>query len=226
MILGYIRCSTEEQCAEDKTSMARQEEIIRGFAQMKGVPFSDIVIFEDPGVSGSIALQERPGGKQLLDTTKKGDCVVTAKLDRLFRSARDALNVSEDLKNKGIDLVLCDIGTEPVTANGVSKMFFQILAVIAEFERDRIRERMIGARNLKNKNGGYIGGAVPYGYKVFAGKLVPKPDEYRVIELAQKLRPTHSIHKIVLVVNERGWRNRMGNEFQWVEVKRMLARAA
>ena len=45
----------------------------------------------DGGVSGSVPLAERPEGKRLLEAVEKGDVIITAKLDRAFRSAADAL---------------------------------------------------------------------------------------------------------------------------------------
>ena len=50
-------------------------------------------VFVERGVSGSKPLQDRREGKRLLDTLQPGDVVITPKLDRMFRSARDALDV-------------------------------------------------------------------------------------------------------------------------------------
>jgi hypothetical protein len=71
---------------------------------------------------------------------KPGDTVITAKLDRMFRSALDALGVLADLKTKGVSLHMIDLGGD-VTGNGISKLVFTILSAVAEAERDRIRER-------------------------------------------------------------------------------------
>jgi putative DNA-invertase from lambdoid prophage Rac len=54
------------------------------------------------GVSGSVSLTDRPQGKALLATVKPGDVIITAKLDRMFRSALDALGVLGDLKAQKI----------------------------------------------------------------------------------------------------------------------------
>ena len=64
-----------------------------------------------------------------------------AKLDRLFRSALDALKVVEDLKKRGVALHLLDLGGD-ISGNGLSKLFLTIAAAFAEAERDRIRERI------------------------------------------------------------------------------------
>ena len=70
-----------------------------------------------------------------------GDIVIAAKLDRLFRSALDALKVVESLKTRGVKLHLLDLGGD-IAGNGISKLFLTIAAAFAEAERDRIRERI------------------------------------------------------------------------------------
>ena len=56
---------------------------------MKGWKLADVFI--EAGVSGSVPLAERPEGRRLLEAVSKGAVVITAKLDRMFRSAADAL---------------------------------------------------------------------------------------------------------------------------------------
>jgi putative DNA-invertase from lambdoid prophage Rac len=67
--------------------------------------------------------------------------IVVAKLDRMFRSAADALTVLEELKAQGVALHMLDLGGD-VLGSGVSKLVFTILAAVAENERERIRERI------------------------------------------------------------------------------------
>ena len=79
------------------------------------------VVVEE-GVSGSIPVHERSKGGPLLAGLKKGDAVIAPKLDRLFRSALDALTVVEDLKKRGVSLHLLDLGGD-ISGNGLSKLF-------------------------------------------------------------------------------------------------------
>ena len=67
--------------------------------------------------------------------------IVTARLDRAFRSASDALGTLEGLKDQGVGLHMIDLGGD-VCGNGISKLVFTILCAVAENERDRIRERI------------------------------------------------------------------------------------
>ena len=61
--LGYMSNPTVEQAEDNRTSLATQESAIRGLAMIHGIP--DVTIFSDPGISGSIPLNERPAGSRL-----------------------------------------------------------------------------------------------------------------------------------------------------------------
>jgi putative DNA-invertase from lambdoid prophage Rac len=97
-------------------------------------------VLVEEGVSGSVPVEDRPVGGQLFARLQRVDIVIAAKLDRLFRSALDALKVVESLKTQGVKLHLLDLGGD-IAGNGLSKLFLTIAAAFAEAERDRIRER-------------------------------------------------------------------------------------
>jgi putative DNA-invertase from lambdoid prophage Rac len=176
MIYGYVRVSSADQAAG--TSLEDQERVVRGVAQALGAKRQDeVAVYKDAGVSGSIALEKRPQGGYLLDLLAPGDTLVVAKLDRAFRSAEDALAKARQFKESGVALVIADMGLEPVTGNGVGKLFFTVLAGIAEFERERILERTHDGRSAKRARGGYIGGTPPFGYRV-----VGEGKEARLVE--------------------------------------------
>jgi DNA invertase Pin-like site-specific DNA recombinase len=167
----------------DGTSPEEQERKIAGLAMMRGEELAQVLY--DGGVSGSTPLDERPGGKKLLKLLKPGDVLIAAKLDRLFRDAADALTRAKEWKAKGVKVILVDMGTEPITENGTSKLLFGILASMAEWERERIAERVADGRRAKKAKGGHIGGSVPFGFrKVGAGKaaaLEPDPGQQLAI---------------------------------------------
>ena len=125
--------------ADEGESLDVQRRQIDGYAHMQGLLLDKV--FVERGVSGSKPLSDRPQGAALLATLRPGDVVIIAKLDRMFRSALDALDVLGRLKEGGISLHIIDLGGD-VTGNGVSKLVFTILSAVAEAERDRTRERV------------------------------------------------------------------------------------
>jgi DNA invertase Pin-like site-specific DNA recombinase len=129
--------STARQVEGDSLEVQRRQ--IEGYALMHGLEIDALVVEE--GVSGSVPVGERPKGGPLFAALRKGDAVVSPKLDRLFRSALDALTVVEDLRRRGVSLHLLDLGGD-ISSNGLSKLFLTIAAAFSEAERDRIRERV------------------------------------------------------------------------------------
>jgi putative DNA-invertase from lambdoid prophage Rac len=186
-VFGYSRVSTAEQ-ADEGVSLAAQQQIA-GYAMMQGFTINEHLV--ERGVSGSTPLAERPEGARLLAAVGKGDVIISAKLDRAFRSAADALAVLEELKDQGVSLHLIDLGGD-VTGNGVSKMVFTILAAVAEGERDRLRERIRDAKRCLAAQGVFSGGKRPFGYDVVQDgdvrRLVPNKAEQRMIKRMQTMR--------------------------------------
>lgn len=206
MFLAYTRVSTIEQAADGSTSLDEQERKCRAVAQLRGATSFDFVCYRDVGVSGAMPLDHRPKGGELVNAINRGDTIIAVKMDRMFRSASDALKMAEHFKASGVELILVDLGVEPVTANGAAKMFFGMLALFAEFERERIAERMEDGRRGKRARNGHLGGEPPLGFtKVGEGKLsqlVPNPDEQKVIErvvdLSRRFAPSSVIKQLNL----------------------------
>src|SRR5437016_3982317 len=130
-IYGYTRVSTDRQ-ADEGESLGAQQRVIEGYAMMQGLAIDKI--FVERGVSGSKPLNDRPEGAKLLAALQPGDTIITPKLDRMFRSALDALDVLGQIQRRGVDLHMIDLGGD-VTGNGISKLVFTILSAVAEAER-------------------------------------------------------------------------------------------
>ncbi len=229
MILAYSRVSTAEQAADGATSLQEQERKIKALAQMRGVDLFEVISYVDAGVSGSIPLRERPGGKKMLSEAAPGDIICASKLDRIFRSASDALVTVERLAERKISLILIDMGVDPVNSNGTAKLFFSMLSAFAEFERGRIAERMTDGRRGKRQRNGHTGGSPPYGYRVLGkgreAKLEAIPEEQEVIKEAARLwesgvRPTEALKEL----HAKGYRTRKGGEFTITQIQRAVER--
>jgi putative DNA-invertase from lambdoid prophage Rac len=195
-VFGYVRVSTQEQ-AEEGVSLAAQQAQVAAWATVKDLAVPTMYV--ESGVSGSVPLSERPEGKRLLAALRPGDVIITAKLDRMFRSATDALATLEEIKVQGVSLHMVDLGGD-VCGNGISKLVFTILAAVAENERDRIRERIREAKQHQKSLGIFSGGRRPFGYDIVEvpggrtenGKplknLVPNAEEQAKLARMRKMR--------------------------------------
>jgi putative DNA-invertase from lambdoid prophage Rac len=183
--VGYARVSTVKQVDEGE-SLDVQQRTIAGYALMHGLTVDHV--FVERGVSGSKPLADRPQGADLLAAIRPGDTVITPKLDRMFRSALDALAVLGDLKERGIALHMIDLGGD-VTGNGISKLVFTILSAVAEAERDRTRERVAEVKRDQRTRGRYLGGKPPFGFRVGeGGELVTDPAQQAAIQRMRTMR--------------------------------------
>jgi DNA invertase Pin-like site-specific DNA recombinase len=184
-VYGYCRVSTLRQANEGE-SLDVQRRQIEGYALMHALTLDGVMVEE--GVSGSIPVQDRPAGAALFAKLKKGDIVIAAKLDRLFRSALDALNVVDNLKTRGVKLHLLDLGGD-IAGNGLSKLFLTIAAAFAEAERDRIRERISQVKADQKTRGRFLGGSRPFGYRQGDnGELIPHEGEQAAVAEMVALR--------------------------------------
>ena len=225
MILGYRRASTADQCKDGRSSLDTQADVIEGFARTRGVDKWGVQIFTDAGVSGAVKLSFRPGGEELLKTMKAGDTVIASKLDRMFRSASDAIAMFEEFKARGVDLVLYDISNEPVSA-GVGKLIMTILAAVADMERIRIRERTADGRRAKKARGGPVG-EIPFGFrKEGEGReaiLVPNEDETRALQQMMTLaRRGYGYAQIGNTLAKQGVLSRKGTPYDRSNVRKMI----
>ena len=184
-VYGYSRVSSERQ-VDEGVSLAEQARQLQGRALEKGWEFTKV--FVEEGVSGGTPLGDRPQGRLLLAALEPGDIVVATKLDRMFRSALDALTVVRDFQTRRISLWLLDLGGD-VSGNGISKLMMTMLSAFAEFERDRIGERIRDAKRHQRAQGRYLGGVrPPYGWRreMIGGGLEEDPEEQQ--NLAQMRR--------------------------------------
>jgi DNA invertase Pin-like site-specific DNA recombinase len=201
---GYTRVSTDRQ-ADEGESLGTQQRVIEGYAMMQGLTLDQV--FVERGVSGSKPLGDRPEGTRLLGILKAGDVVITPKLDRMFRSALNALDVLGQIQKRGVSLHMIDLGGD-VTGNGISKLVFTILSAVAEAERDRIRERIRDVKADQRRRQRYLGGIVPFGWRVGPeGDLVEIPEQQTAIKKARALRAKGlSLRAISAALAEQGIR--------------------
>ena len=91
-------------------------------------------------VSGSVPALQRPGFVRLLDRLEAGDTLVVTKLDRLGRDSIDVQQTVQLFEQRGVRLVVLQLGNLDLTSSAGALMV-KMLAAVADFERDLIIER-------------------------------------------------------------------------------------
>ena len=128
-VFAYGRVSTTEQTTENQLHALQQ----LGFVVQPQRWFAE-------KISGGTPALQRPEFSRLVDRMEAGDCLVVLKLDRLGRDVQDVLSTIEELARRKIHVRSMDLeGVDLTSAAG--KLQLTVLAAVAAFERDRIKER-------------------------------------------------------------------------------------
>jgi DNA invertase Pin-like site-specific DNA recombinase len=139
MLIGYARISTHDQ------TLSLQLDALNAAGCEK--------IFTDEGISGSKT--DRPGLNEALEYARDGDTITVWRLDRLGRSLPHLIQVVNGLADRGVEFKSLKETIDTSTAGG--KLVFHVMAAMAEFERDLIRERTnagLAAAKARGRNGG------------------------------------------------------------------------
>ncbi|MCB1878209.1 MAG: recombinase family protein [Chromatiales bacterium] len=138
-IYGYARVSTEEQ------NLDLQLDALRAAGCQE--------LFQDLGVSA--VAKKRAGFDAMLDQLGNGDTVIIWKLDRAFRSLRQALDVLEVFEQRGIEFRSLTDQIDTTTPMG--KCMYQVRNAFAELERSLISERTKAGMAAARARGKQIG---------------------------------------------------------------------
>lgn len=204
-IAGYIRVSTPRQ-AKDGESLKTQENDIKHFIKGKK-GWKLIRIYSDKGISGSKA-ENRPGFMQMMEDSNKGkfQAIVFTSVSRFARNAGQFLYFRDNLKEKGVLLFGIKEGIDPTIK--AHKVMMDIFAVVADWEREAIREQMAENKIAKWSDKRAFIGQPPYGYEWDKEKkeliIVPKEKEIYNSVVDMYLDLGMSFHRIAIKLREEG----------------------
>lgn len=135
-LVGYARVSTDDQDLSMQVAALMRH----------GVP--DKQIFEE---HISAKTMKRPAFEKMMQNLRPGDVLVVWKLDRLSRSLKDLVTFAEELGARKIEIRSLTEAIDTTTPTG--RLMFQMMGVLAEFERSLTSERTIaGIANAKERN--------------------------------------------------------------------------
>lgn len=202
----YLRVSTKEQ-AEEGYSLGEQEERLIKYCEAMG--WEVIRVFVDGGYSGSNI--DRPAMQEMISEIQKGnaDIVLVDKLDRLSRSQFDTLYLIQKVFNVN-NCAFVSRAEAFDTSSPFGRAMVGILAVFAELERERIKERMKDGKEGRAKEGKYKGGGflpTGYDYNEQSGILVVNDYEaMQIRELFELFNARTPVYTIMQILNEKGYK--------------------
>lgn len=190
------------------TSPERQREQIQGYASVYG--HTVIHTTEDLDMSGAVSPFERPElGPWLTEPDKINawDSIIVAKLDRLTRSLRDFDDLRDWCDRHGKTII--SVGEKIDLSTSLGRMFANLLAMFAEFERERQGERRREAAIRIAEQGNWGGGLIPFGKRAERsgnGWRLVLDDEYAAIvrRMAKDIIGGHSLRDIARWLNAEG----------------------
>lgn len=216
--IGYIRVSTERQ-AKEGVSLDAQRQRIEQWCAHNGYELENV--FVDAGISGS-TMKRRPGLNKALEATKKGMALVVYSLSRLARSTRHTVNIADALHTRKADLVSLSEKLDTTTPAGT--MMFQMLAILAEFERNVTSDRTKTALSYKKSKGEKYS-CTPFGFSENRGKLRQDDTEVQVIAEMYKMRESgSSFSDIADHLNQAGIRGKKGGRWHPSTVRYVINR--
>jgi len=214
----WIRVSTEDQANGD--SPEHHEQRARSYAASRGWLVKEV--YDLAGQSGK-AVMQHPEAKRMMKDVERGHItgLVFSKLARLSRNRRELEDFADFFNKHNADLMSLSEAIDTSTAGG--RMFFHLLGVFAQWEREEITERVNASVLTRAKLGKSINGSAPYGYKWKDRKLVIQPEEALVRKKAYELFLQHRRKGVVSkLLNAAGYRTRNGSIWRDTAILRIL----
>ncbi len=162
----YARVSTERQ--ERYQTIDSQLAALRAWSVTHGHVLADAHVFRDEGYGGSRL--DRPGLDALRDAVRDGVVEIVAVLtpDRLARKYAYQVLLLEEFRRAGVEVAFLQ---HPISDDPNDQLLLQIQGAIAEYERAVLGERFRRGKLQRARDGQYLGGRAPYGYR-----YVPRQD--------------------------------------------------
>jgi DNA invertase Pin-like site-specific DNA recombinase len=220
----YTRKSSEEGLDMEFNSLDAQRDACESFiASQKAEGWVELAErYDDGGFSGGSL--DRPALKRLLADIETGlvDVVVVYKIDRLSRSLTDFARLVEVFDRKGVTFVSVTQSFNTTTSMG--RLTLNILLSFAQFEREVIGERIRDKFAASRRKGIWMGGNVPFGYRVENRKLLIEDSEATIVRtIFERFVRTGSATVLARALHAEGVSTRSGKRFDKAVLYKLLS---
>ena len=207
----YTRKSTEEGLDQEFNSLHAQREAGEAYIKsQKHLGWTLVpTAYDDGGFTG--ANLDRPALRQLLEDidSKRVDCVVVYKVDRLSRSLLDFARLVDRFDQGSVSFV--SVTQQFNTTTSLGRLTLNILLSFAQFEREIIGERTRDKMSAARRKGKWVGGTPMLGYDIApaGGRLIVNEKEsHRVREIFKLFLQHRSLPEVVTDMARRRWKSK------------------
>ena len=216
---GYRRVSTGQQASSGLGLEAQQEALVQAAARLQ-LPLAGT--FTDAGVSGTAAVENRPGLFAALHQLRRGDVLLVAKRDRLGRDVVLVAMLERLVERKGARIV--SAAGEGNGDDAGALLQRRILDAFGEHERLIIGQRTKAALKAKRQRGERAG-TLPFGYRLGPDgrQLLEEPSEQEALRLLRELKERGAtLRTIASELTSQGFRTRTGGAWRFQYVARLI----
>lgn len=205
---GYCRFSSDHQREE---SIEAQQRIISEYAEKSG--YNIVKWYCDRALSGKT--MNRPDFQRMLKDMEDADCpfkaIICHKLDRISRSAADALKIKDILCDYGIQLVST---VERVQDDANGKLLYGIMSTINQYYIDNLSNEVLKGLKTNALHLLHTGGIPALGYKIVDKKLAIEESEAVIVrKIFQMAADGYGYNTIIKELNACGYRTKAGRPF-------------
>lgn len=202
----YTRKSVEDSEDKQFNSIDAQRQMCESFVAAKAAErwIALPERFDDYGYSGGDL--ERPAYQRLMQRCAAGeiDKIIVFRIDRMTRSTKDFCEFDEKIKKLGVGFTSV---SEPFvdTSSPMGELIVNLIVSFGQWERKTIQERIKRHFQTALEQGYFVGGVLPYGYRLENHTLVPDPETaHNVPHIFRMFVETGSAKKVATKLHEQG----------------------
>ena len=178
-VAAYCRVSTDKE--DQLNSLFAQQRFFREFIA-KNPAWSLVRVFADEGLSGT-SIKRRPQFTEMIRRAMDGEIrlIVTKEVSRFARNTVDTLQVTRQLKEKGVGVLFLNDNIDTRDNDGEFRL--TIMASVAQEESRKISERTRWGQLQAMRRGVVFGNQSLYGYTLTHGQLTVEPEQAEIVRL-------------------------------------------